>query len=108
MPRAAHGVAMARMPLVLGVVVSLAWLAFVPAPSAARGTAPVRLHTFDQARRLDVNRLNLFVANDGSFGNNAGNAGLYYPRGTTHTLLFQGGLWLGAESPTRVTVSEYS
>jgi len=89
----------------------------VACPSAAGRRAsvdpiavPVRTHTFDAERKIDVNRINMVVTNAGSFGLDvsAGAPGLYYPKGQPTTMLFAGGLWLGTEEPTRVTVAEYS
>lgn len=84
-------------------------LALPPAGAAAR---PAGAPLAEAARRLDANRVNLRVANDGRFPFDAsGNAsGMLYPRGTANSLLFSSGLWLGgtvAGAP-RVTVAEYT
>ena len=79
-------------------------------PGLASGPVAPRARDFDLGRRIDVNGINLVIANDGRFGFDAatGRAGLYYPRGTGRTLLFSAGLWLGADSSPRVTVAEYT
>lgn len=73
---------------------------------------PASASVIDIDRRLDINRLSLVVTNVGSLGFDmgAGDAGLWYPRGGSTTLLFASGLWLGAfvNGETRVTVAEYS
>jgi hypothetical protein len=64
---------------------------------------------------IGVNNLQMLVSNVGSFAFDPSeyfgkNDGLYYPRGTSNTVVFASGLWLGARvngSP-RVTVAEYS
>ena len=50
----------------------------------------------DSARRIDGNRINMFVTNLGSFANDlrTGNAGLLWPRGTDLTAVFASGLWV--------------
>ncbi|MGE5175926.1 MAG: PKD domain-containing protein [Hyphomicrobiales bacterium] len=67
---------------------------------------------FDNNDHMDVNNLDMFVTNHGSFGYNllTGNAGLIYPRGTTKTAIFAAGLWIGGKvgGTTRVTVGEYA
>ena len=64
----------------------------------------------DNQRHLDVNRINLYVSNFGSFGYDVirGGPGLYFPRGQQRSPLFAGGLWVGDQPNTRVTVAEYS
>lgn len=80
--------------------------------SARRAVAPARLGDFDIARHVDANQLNLVVTNMGSFGwdLSTGNAGLWYPNGTSKTVLFAGGLWVGAMigGQVHMAVSEYS
>lgn len=82
-------------------LVTLASIAFDPSPSAARPTGPestTRPAVVDVDRRIDVNDLNMFVTNRGSFAFDLRNsdAGLYYPIGTDKSLVFAAGLWLGA------------
>jgi hypothetical protein len=45
-----------------------------------------------------------------AFDLSAGDAGLFYPRGTNNSAVFASGMWLGAtvNDTTRVTVAEYS
>ncbi len=77
---------------------------------ATPSPTPTRTHVLDAARRMDINRINMVVTNSGWFGFDANSVGpgLYYPKGEPTTTLFAGGLWLGDEFPTRVTVAEYS
>lgn len=63
------------------------------------GTAkPASVRTIDIGRRIDVNSINMFVANNGSFAYNlgAGDSGLFYPKGTDKSAVYASGLWLGA------------
>ena len=73
-------------------------------PAAARVT--------DSARRVDINQINMFVTNTGSFAFDFSNqdAGLFWPKGTTKSAVFASGLWLGAQvvGETRVALAEYS
>jgi hypothetical protein len=75
---------------------------------------PNRTMTLDTDRRIDVNRINMFVSNYGSFAWDIGGGGqppgLYFPKGTNKTAVFASGLWLGAEvaSEVRTVVAEYS
>mgnify|MGYP001606574033 CR=1 FL=1 len=79
-----------------------------------RVALPARLMVLDNQRRIDVNNVNMFVTNFGSFAwdLSTGNSGLMYPKGTNKTAVFASGLWLGAvdsaTSETRVEVAEYS
>jgi len=63
-------------------------------------------------RRIDVNQINMFITNTGSFAFDFENqdAGLFYPKGTTKSAVFASGLWMGAKVGTdvRVAVAEYS
>ena len=57
-----------------------------------------RAQVYNQARRIDVNNINMFVTNYGTFANdieNQGNAGLFFPKGTIKTAVYQSGLWIG-------------
>lgn len=91
---------------------------FAPAALAARranlesSPSPRVRDVMDINRRIDVNRINMFITNFGSFGWDltTGNPGLIYPKGSGKTALFAGGLWVGAQVgvETRVTVAEYS
>jgi hypothetical protein len=78
----------------------------------SRSQHPFRTQGNDQDRRVDVNNLNMWVTNFGSYAYDiaTGNAGLVYPRGSSNTAVFASGLWLGATvgGETRVTVAEYS
>ena len=73
-------------------------------PSAAKLT--------DSGRRIDINQINMFVTNTGSFAFDFANqdAGLFWPKGTTKSAVFASGLWMGAKvgTQTRVALAEYS
>ncbi|MEO5617364.1 MAG: FlgD immunoglobulin-like domain containing protein [Candidatus Eisenbacteria bacterium] len=80
------------------------------APTAA--TAPNRILTIDQDRRIDINNLNMFVVNNGAFGYDlAGNynGGLFFPNHTDKTAIYAAGLWIGARvgGEIRLAVAEY-
>lgn len=77
--------------------------------------APDALFTIDNQRRIDINQINMWVTNYGSFAWDlaTGNSGLVYPRGTDRTAVFASGLWLGARvglppGNERTVVAEYS
>jgi hypothetical protein len=78
----------------------------------ARRATPPGIQTFDQARRIDVNRMNMVTTNFGSFAYDLANAnaGLVWPKGSNQTAVFASGLWLGCtvNGSPRVTVAEYS
>jgi hypothetical protein len=80
-------------------------------PAQNTGAGPVT-QSLDYQRRLDVNRLSLFVTNVGSIGYDlaAANSGLEYPKFTGRTALYASGLWACGKigGQTRVTVAEYS
>ena len=61
---------------------------------------------------MDANNLDMSVTNHGSFAYDltTGNAGLVYPRGSTSTVVFAAGPWVGAMvgGNLRVAVGEYS
>lgn len=78
---------------------------------------PNRTQTLEAERRIDVNRINMFVSNYGSFawdlGGGGSPPGLYFPKGTNKTAVFASGLWMGAEvngdpADFRTVVAEYS
>jgi hypothetical protein len=87
------------------------------APAASHAAAPLskalpRTDVIDVYRRLDANRLDLFISNIGAIGYDlsAGNSGLYFPRFEGKSILFASGLWACGKigNETRVAVSEYS
>ena len=84
-------------------------LAAAPRPGAL---VPAQAQSVDIERRIDVNNLNLFVTNFGSWGYDlsTGNAGLIYPKGSGKTAIFASGIWLGAKvkGQVRTVVAEYS
>lgn len=71
-----------------------------------------RIATIDNERRIDVNQINMWVTNYGSFAWDltTGNAGLIFPKGTAKTAVFASGVWLGAVvgGEVRTVVAEYS
>lgn len=77
-----------------------------------RVASPTRAQGLDNQRRIDVNNVNMFVTNFGSFAYDlsTGNSGLIYPKGTTNTAVFAAGIWLGAtvSGQRRTVVAEYS
>lgn len=66
----------------------------------------------DVIRRFDVNALNMWLTNHGSLAYDpaTGGPGLEFPKGTGKTLMYAGGLWLGARvnGEVRTVVAEYS
>jgi len=74
------------------------------------GVGPARAAAFD-ARRLDVNRLRLWVANDGRLPADpaTSNAGVLYPRAAGLPIVYASGLWLGGTvaGATRLALAEY-
>ena len=107
------GVALAVVALTLGSIAA----SWAGAPDQ-RGATPFRAQRplsaagLDQDRRIDVNSINMWVTNYGSFAWDiaGGPAGLVYPKGTAKTAVFASGLWLGATvgAEVRTTVAEYS
>jgi hypothetical protein len=67
---------------------------------------------YDLDTTIDVNSLEMFVSNRGSFANNAmaGDPGLLYPRGTDHAVVFAGGIWIFGmvDGGLRGAIAEYS
>ena len=68
-------------------------------------------------RRIDVNSINMFVTNKGSFANdfaNNNNSGLFFPKGTIKTAVYESGIWIGGkvhgapQDDIRVAIAEYS
>jgi hypothetical protein len=74
--------------------------------------SPNAIQTIDNRRRIDVNNINCWVTNYGSFAWDlfTGDPGLIYPRGTDKAAVFASGLWFGAVvgGQTRTLVAEYS
>ncbi|TMQ60106.1 MAG: PKD domain-containing protein [Candidatus Eisenbacteria bacterium] len=83
------------------------------ARSTPNGRTPQRApRIIDNATRMDANNLDMVVTNHGSFAFDltTGAAGLVYPKGSTNTVLFAAGPWIGARvgGNVRVAVGEYS
>ncbi|HEX7078644.1 MAG TPA: PKD domain-containing protein [Candidatus Eisenbacteria bacterium] len=102
----------------LAIVIASAGAAAPTAKAAARPGSgrlggPSRAPTLiDNTGRMDVNDLDMFVTNHGSFAYDltTGNAGLIYPKGSTNTVVFAGGLWIGGmvNGQLRTAVAEYA
>src|SRR5262245_24762798 len=78
----------------------------------ARVESDNRTAVFDQARRIDINSINMFVTNYATFANdieNQGNSGLFFPKGTIKTAVYQSGIWLAGKvgNEIRVAIGEY-
>ncbi len=96
---------------IVAVSSSTAWAA--TSPSATWGK--VRPAAIDNTAYIGVNNLKMVVSNVGSFAYDPTNFfgksdGLYFPLGTTKSVVFAGGLWVGAKvhGTPRVTVAEYT
>ncbi len=108
------------LALAAAVCIAAPALADRPArsPMPARVAQPLGIKRADQItiqdnqRRIDVNSINMWVTNFGSFAwdLSSGNPGLVYPKGTTNTAVFASGIWLGAVvgGEVRTVVAEYS
>ena len=94
--------------LAAGAAVVIGGAAEAAKPNAGNGRrptrpasvqAPSRVTSIDNVRRIDVNTINMFLTNYGSFAWDltSGNAGLIWPKGTTKTAVFAAGLWMGAQ-----------
>ncbi len=84
-----------------------------PLSAPARAERADRVQVLSQARRIDVNNINMFVTNYGTFANdieNQGNAGLFFPKGTIKTAVYQSGIWLVGKvgGQLRAAIAEYS
>ena len=97
------------------LVAMTAGLAGAAKPAAGRHASPAsatRRHVIDTDRRIDVNNLNLYLANNGAIGYDLTGTfpgGLFYPKGTAKTGIYASGLWLGAKvnGQLRTVVAEY-
>jgi hypothetical protein len=79
----------------------------------ARVERDSRIAEYNQSRRIDINSINMFVTNYGTFANdieNQGNSGLFFPKGTIKTAVYQSGIWLAGKvgNEIRVAIGEYS
>ena len=81
-------------------------------PAPGRLVQPARAADRDSLRRIDANRVNMFVTNLGRFAadGGTGNGGLLWPRGSSQSAVYASGLWLGGKvnGQVRVTVADYS
>jgi hypothetical protein len=79
--------------------------------SPARPLHATRATDVDTTRRLDINELTMFVANDGilGFDRTELGGGLFFPRGASTSVLFASGLWIGARvaGDLRLTTAYY-
>lgn len=97
---------------IAGAVALLAMVWPLDAASPPR-PQPMRTLALDVDRRIDVNRLNMYVSNNGSFGyDQAGNynGGLFFPNHTANTAIYAAGLWVGGKvaGETRLATAEYT
>lgn len=101
-----------------GAVMALAVLvALVPWAHVAAAAGPARAmraavsDSFEIARHVDGDRLDMLVANDGTLGFDAihGVAGTWFPADSALTLMFDAGLWVAAKvhGQLRVAMHEY-
>lgn len=107
-----------RLFRIVGLLVAIACMSSsaLAAPRSVRQSprtaAPDRASATDILKRVDINDLSMVVTNVGSFGYDiaSGGPGLEYPRNSGKTLMFAGGLWLGARvnGAPRVAIAEYS
>ncbi len=82
---------------------------------AGGGPVAVAPASVDNSAFIGVNNLQMMVSNVGSFAFDPTNrfgsdAGLYFPRGTNKTVIFAGGIWVGARvnGQPRISVAEYT
>ena len=105
-------VVVASVALTVGAVASRAGIPVTRAALPTRATGTASVLSIDNQRRIDVNNLNMFVTNFGSWAYDlsTGNSGLVYPKGTDKTAIFAGGLYFGAQvsGEIRTVVGEYS
>ena len=105
----------------LRIVVVVAGLVLFSVASGLAGTGPKGSRGMASPAAIDntsytgVNNLQMLVSNVGSFAYDpaarfGSEAGLYFPRGTDKTVVFAGGLWVGAlvNGAPRVSVAEYT
>lgn len=71
--------------------------------------------TYDKYKTISTNLLEMFIYNFGNFAYDNANVygktdGLYFPRGTRKTVVYDAGIWIGAKvnNQTRIAVAEYS
>ena len=84
-----------------------------PRVTPARVERDQRTAVLSQARRIDINNINMFVTNYGTYANdieNQGNSGLFFPKGTIKTADYQSGIWLVGKvnGEIRAAIAEYS
>ncbi len=105
-------VALALAALAIGAVTSRAETRVSRAVRRVRPMSVEAVSSLDNQRRVDVNSINMFVTNFGSWAYDlgTGNAGLIYPKGTNKTAIFASGPWFGAtvNGEVRTEVGEYS
>ncbi len=111
-------VRIAARALALACLAGLA-VAAVSGPAGAtprQPAGPASAKTIEVTRRIDVNNLNMFLSNEGTWSydtqniSGGGGEGLYYPKGTANTVVYAAGPWIGCliNGELRVTVAEYS
>lgn len=102
-----------RIVVLCALALAVAGVAGAAPRSASRGTPlPLAPHVLDLDRSIDLNRAIMPVVNNGAFAWDlaTGAPGLIFPKGTTNTVVFASGLWLGCtvNGETRAVVAEYS
>ena len=82
-------------------------------PAGTRLGGPSRAPAIiDNTAHMDANNLDMAVTNHGSIAYDllTGNPGLIYPKGSTNTVVFAGGLWIAGtvSGDLRAAIGEYS
>jgi len=107
---------MAAVALVLGLVAGHPAIAAMKSGGAtvtgSKKAIRKSAKSLDNDDRMNVNNLDMFVTNHGSFGWDLATSqpGLRFPNGTLKTALFAAGIWVGAkvQGEIRTAVAEYS
>lgn len=102
-----------RLAGALVLITALALPVSSPARPRAAMNRPTSAAGIDVARKLDINGLNCCVTNIGSIGydlQTLGGGGLYFPRGSSASVFYASGLWLGGTvgGAPRVALAEYT
>ena len=111
-----HRMRMAAVALVLGLVAGHPAIAAMKsggvAVTGSKKAIRKAAKSLDNDDRMNVNNLDMFVTNHGSFGWDLATSqpGLRFPNGTLKTALFAAGIWVGAKvnGEIRTAVAEYS
>jgi hypothetical protein len=97
------------------LVLAMTQMSFGVGRTGAKTEAPQSALIVDALHTINANSLEMFVSNIGNFAYDPANVhgktdGLYYPRGTMKTCIYDAGIWVGAKvgGQTRIAVAEYS